>query len=521
MPKTSFLSLSFFFFFFFAQRSSTNLFTTSLPNIHHLKPTASGQKLMTSFDDTFSGFLDHYILLLAARFKAPIHTWNGRTTSGLIDDPASTAWTMVSRCVQEVMNASSTQTPSERQQLKHVDVALFTPQVCRERAMYLQWRIQKEERARKESKKTRKSKKGGEEEANGGPSSFDVTKDSLSNDVMSLFDAVRRNLPSALLERDSGSDSDSDTDEDNNLDVVDVDLARKRVAAAAKKGGEVSAFYLQAGTIVDVPMRSDEQVKQDREMAKARDAMLSKVQDMQTDFFNKYRRWVDVPADLMDAPPVMTMPIGRADGPEPRPVPPLNAGHPLHHHTSSSLPSASVGRTTHSHPPPPHSQVETPTTPPSGFGSAATATTMPSDASEMLQELKRRMNVDRPSRPSAMTDEGIEAMYANSAPPPPMDVHLPGGPFSSSRPDSTLTGKTTMPPSTSSSSPTASPPQALRGSGAAVSRFGGQPSASAPVPHSGTASSTSSNVHKVTKETAAPTVAGRRAGRLQVLEYDD
>eukprot|EP00796_Vickermania_ingenoplastis_P004952 gene4953-3553_t len=402
---------------------------------------------MSSFDDSFSTFVDHYILLLAARYKAPIHTWTGRSATQMpfSADPASDAWALVAKSVQEVMTSARTQTPAERQQLKHVDVGFFTPRVCRERAMYLQWKIHKAEASR-----PTKAKKGGgggaEAEAppEQGPSSFDVTKHSLKNDVTALFDAVRRNLPSAAVDASSSSGEDADGD----VAIVDVDACRGKRA----KSDEVSAFHLQASTIVKVAMRSDEEVRRDADMAKARDALLTRIQEMQTEFFTQHRRWVDVPVELLDAPPVMS---------GPPPTAPAQAEAPTHTHTRDAAPPAEMN----------------------------------SDAAEMMQELKRRIHFNRPARPSAMTDEGIEQMYANSVVPSELE-DLP-----------TSLGASHKPPPTGAAAAAAVMPRLPLPRGAPRS------------PAAAIATSSSSSVHKVTKETAAPAPAGPgRRSRLQIID---
>lgn len=366
---------------------------------------------MASLDDaSFSSFIDHYILLLSARFNAPIHTWTGRITTraNAADDPSFAAWRLVSRSVQDVLSSTGTQTPQEREQLKHIDPGMFTPQVCRERAMYLQWKIQKTAADRKqrrdpgalEAKKKAASSPG---TAANKPSTFDVTKQ--TSEISDLLKAVRNQLPSVAV--DSSSDDDGDD-------------------------GEVEAFFLQSSNIVNVPMRTDDQVQRDLEVSTARDAMLAKIQDMQAEFFEKHRRWVDVPANVLDAPPAVSSPSNaRAQ-------------------------------------------------------SQAAAAASAKETSELLQELRKHVSVQRPSRPSAMSDEAIEKMFSNSLPPA-----------------SPMEGVTLVPHPREPSPrlPAVQPQQ--------------QPPRTSPMTSNG------NQVHKVVKETPAPDAARRRADRWQIKEYDD
>lgn len=188
-------------------------------------------------EDSYSDFLDHFILLLAARFHAPLHTWDG-VRHPLLGSDATVAWQLVSRNVQLLLSAQACQTSAEKQELKHVEPHFFTPRVCRERAMYLKWKIQKQ-------KERRRKNRAGKQECDasdspmlrsalsdpsrtvGGHSSFDITKDSLTEKVTSLYDAVRQHLPSSLLE-DSESDDDADEEEEEEEGAVDGDEEKIR-----------------------------------------------------------------------------------------------------------------------------------------------------------------------------------------------------------------------------------------------------------------------------------------------------
>lgn len=346
-------------------------------------------------NDSFSDFIDHFILVLAARFRAPLYTWDGVTLGG---KEASLAWNYVSRNVQLLLSTRACLTPAERQEVQHVDPLYFTPSVCRERVMYLQWKLKEERKAKKlleasvnaSQPAPTLSTSTAAGQAPPAPSTFDITKDSLTDTVTNIYDSVRQLLPSSLLDPSEddeeeeeqntharedhlgneaplpsslsssstlpkpaphvgGTGTDRDRKEEEE-DVVpnDVDAIRRgakqffrpptfqppsppcaeargdakplstdgAVQEDEKKSVEpekntrkpkdegLTSFQLEASHIVRVPMRSDAQVQREKEVALARDAMLTKMQDMQTAFFQQFRRWVDLPEDLLEDPPL-------------------------------------------------------------------------------------------------------------------------------------------------------------------------------------------------------------------------
>lgn len=458
---------------------------------------------MSSFDDSFSTFIDHYILLLAARFRAPIHTWVPNCTSShgkpSTVDAASMSWAMVAKNVQAMLVCSAAQTPSERQQLKHVEVRFFTPQVCRERAMYLQWKLQKEAK-KKEPAPTAKDKVSG---TSAPPSSFDVTKDSLANDIRDLFEVVRQQLPSAVLETSSDDEaSEEDSSSGDDAKPVDVDELWK----SSKKGGhnsgdKVSALHLQAKNIMNVNVRSDEQVAKEREIASARDAMLTKVQAMQVEFFSKFKRWIDVPLEMTSAV--------KAAGEEKEEEAAKGR---------STSPFASPPTQQHSKKLPSLSQRSAPST-------SSSRPTAPSEASEMIEALRQRFrsSASRAHRTSMPNEEeqeeqGVYFRYRPSAgvgekalgqglPYPP----FPGGDDLDLPPDSPY-----VLPYKPRQGPVAGEPNevklsALPGGGGPR----GMGTAGPRVPIAG------KNVFTVTKETPAPKLEGRRAERARIIEYED
>lgn len=210
-----------------------------------------------------ASFVDNYILILTARFGAPLSGDDGG------EHPA---WSLVSEAVQAAL--AGPRTDAERRQLANVDLGVYSPRVCRGRALYLK---QNEAQCHSEAAAPVTAPVGNSSGAArrlDGESSFDITHDSLRGDVSLIYAAVRRQLPSAALDAadDSGGGGETEVERDAGLSVFDV--------------------------FVPTP----EEQRRDAALAGARDEFLSQVQRLQAAFFEKHRRWVDVPADLLDAP---------------------------------------------------------------------------------------------------------------------------------------------------------------------------------------------------------------------------
>lgn len=234
---------------------------------------------------TLGTFVDHYILLLAARYGAPFLS---DSAEDILSDPnmaASTGvaeqWEWVADDLQKCLRHP--RTTAEHRQLQHLDVCAFTATVCRERATYLNWqhRQNAEERRSRLPRSQAKlaSASMAPPTADGErPSGYDVTRDSIARDVSSIFEAVRRALPSAVV------DEKAEEDEDGWESPVG--------------GGMVSPG------VVPIPLSGPEESQRNRALAAARDTLLDKVQQLQAEFYAAHHRWVDVPDTILDPPPL-------------------------------------------------------------------------------------------------------------------------------------------------------------------------------------------------------------------------
>ncbi|EAN92140.1 hypothetical protein C3747_73g28 [Trypanosoma cruzi] len=352
---------------------------------------------MPGFNQGFSAFIDNYILLLAARFHAPLDAVS--FFEGDPDEP----WEKVAHCVRDAL--LHPQTEDERREVAHVDFSLFDAQLCRERALYFTWRL-REEAANDATKSAAaagasariqitQKMSGKPKNRAAAPSQFDITRDSLRDEVERIYTAVRKNLPSTFGLRppengaannsrgnddvgeqlgNSGTDEDDD-DDDEALDAVEFSL------------------------------RSEEEMKRDVAIAEAREALLVKIQEMQAEFFAQHRRWIDVPFDI-DVVPTH----GKAvDGVVPELPPGAKAAD--HQPLSKSAMREALA----------------PAYTPAVSQKKKTTSTVKEDEAEsplnagiaspahLLEALRRSIHVNRPPRPSQMREEDYEADYGDFA----------------------------------------------------------------------------------------------------------
>ncbi|EPY25008.1 hypothetical protein STCU_06889 [Strigomonas culicis] len=222
----------------------------------------------------FSSFVDHYILLLAARYHAPVEDEEAAAPGHA---EADAAWQQVARALQHALHGPLT--AEERREMRLVDVSLFTAPIVRQRAQYLRWHYA--EKAGQE-RRERRAKRGA-------PHPFDITRDSIKTDVEAIYAVVRAQLPSTLVV--AVDETDSETEEED----VDENKIRHRHAnpeRAPLAPVELPA-YLQASA-------ADQQ--RDAAFGLARDAFLTTIQKLQADFYQTHKRWVDVPGDVLDRP---------------------------------------------------------------------------------------------------------------------------------------------------------------------------------------------------------------------------
>ncbi|RNF05319.1 uncharacterized protein Tco025E_07795 [Trypanosoma conorhini] len=341
---------------------------------------------MTAFSQGFNSFIDNYILLLAARFNAPLDA--ASLSEGDHDDP----WEKVSRCVRDVLFHPLTE--AEKREVAHVDVSLFDAQACRGRALYFQWRLQEDAAAAATARKADAAPGAplqSTKEMNGGgsvhavaPAPFDITKDSLRDEVERIYTTVRMNLPSTFALPSSADGAASNHGEDGGSGEGDA--------------GEGEEEVLDA---VDFPLRTEDEVQRDLAIAEARDALLTKVQQMQAEFYAQHRRWVDVPLDMDLAP----LPKNAVERSTLEPPTGANAAErqPL---SKSAMREALMSENTRASP-----EDKMPT--PAKMGNAAEVPvgSGADSPTHLFEALKRSVHVNRPPRPSQMREEDYRADY--------------------------------------------------------------------------------------------------------------
>jgi hypothetical protein len=448
--------------------------------------------------DSFSSYIDHLILLLAARFQAPLEVSTeellSRVHGEAVDDLAD-PWTLVARTVQ--MNLSSPQTPQERLSMRHLDIHHFSPSVCRERARYMQWKLGEDSRRHQENRRAVRAAAAVAAQQNTAPSvkatagaareeagatSFDITRDSLRNDVSRLYALVRQSLPSTL---EDDADGDGDTEE-----TVPYGFTDSATATAA----ETSSVSVQ---VREVFVRTEEERLRDEQVARAREEFLSQIQALQTVYYNKYRRWMDAPENVLEPPPpsllatevkatVATMSSSHSSRKLSLSV---NGGDGAAQKTTINGSSRQLG--SHSEADERAALLAALKATPSSTGSAVAAPPpkIRSGAHPTVAAMRRQVYLQRPPRPSAVPEEALEDVYSTAA--APEAVHT----------TTTTLLKESVKPTV------AAPAAAILSGGAAEGKV--VAAASPPAPAAASVAA---------KETAPP--VGRR-GRWQIVEYDD
>ncbi|CAJ1993441.1 hypothetical protein conserved [Leishmania donovani] len=427
--------------------------------------------------DSFSTYIDHLILLLAARFHAPLDvSVEELLPSSLnLSAEAQCPWELVACSVQQALRTP--QTAQERLLMRHLDVHHFSASVCRERARYMQWKLQECRRRRGEKQQlvqsaavpsaartNTSSTAAANAIAAGQP--CDVTCTSLHNDACSLYKLVRQSLPCTL----GGTESDDDDNEDAQAPTASV----KSVAFAS----EPSAFE----RVHEVFMRTPSEQERDELVARARDEFLSQVQALQSAYYDKYHRWMDVPASVLDPPPASSKQPASTDAAAAA----FESAAPQH--GSESERAALLGALGAAAPPPPRPRTQANYTNTSG---AADRTEKPHTLASMLRQVQLR----RPLRPSAVPDDVLESMYRARA-------ESEGAPKNLC----VSSGLRSSPPAAS----TSATPSFAVGSADAITAEA--------VAVASSSSQPSSSVAAVRKDTVPP--ASRR-GRWQIVEYDD
>ncbi|SCU70706.1 uncharacterized protein TEOVI_000228000 [Trypanosoma equiperdum] len=414
---------------------------------------------MQHINHRFSYFIDNYILLLAERFGIPLSTEAPSERSGGddvddIDGSGLAKWEQVAECVREAL--SRPKTAEERQALLHVDVSMLDAKVCRGRLQYLIWQAER-------------SVEGGVGERIKGKESpsfsvFNITRDSLRDKIQGIYASVRDRLPSTIAPRRNHNGNSTgpavQSGSQGDKDVMDYD-----------SDGDGSEGSLH---VVDVVLPTEAEARRNRVVAEARDDLLSKIQKMQLDFFEKHRRWVDVPFDFDTAP---------NDGSGPEETSPQSDSTGLS--KSAAREALENGTPTRL---PPSSEMPEPTMRNELAGESDGRKLDP--IMSLFNALREDRRVGRPPRPSQMREEDYEKQYVHASTMPSAPAGFPNA----------LDGQT-------------------------IRRFNGRPStesvrtpepekpANEPLP----IKNTISNGGAVTHEGRAPQL---RANRWNVVEYD-
>ncbi|KAG5464637.1 hypothetical protein LSCM4_00077 [Leishmania orientalis] len=425
---------------------------------------------MSADSNSFSTYIDHLILLLAARFHAPLNVSVEDPLPSGVNAPAESQspWELVARAVQQALRAP--QTEQERRLVRQLDVHLFSASVCRERARYMQWKLQEIPRLRGDQQQLSPSSRmlaadaankssavAASPTAAGQP--YDVTRRSLHEEVRSLYALVRQSLPSTLGDTESGDEGDAQ--------------APASLVQSAAPASEPSVF----ASVREVFVRTPAERERDEQVARARDEFLSEVQALQSAYYDKYRRWMDVPESILDPPPYARKQLANANGAASAPESDSGSQRAASREALGAAAPLSLHLTAQAN------RIN---------GSAA------ADGSERLDTLAsvfRQIQLQRPLRPSAVPDDLLERMYCVHA---ESEEGLENRSSASDWRSSVLSAFTSMPPSLAGAS--------------ADTIVAGAVSAAPPSPQP------PSSAAAARKDTAPP--ASRR-GRWQIVEYDD
>ena len=177
-----------------------------------------------------SAFVDNLIVISAARYGAQIADESNTDQE---------KWHLVAQAVQSVLLHPHNE--DERLMLRHIEVSKFSAEVCHHRAAYLLWKAKRSEASAQR------------------PSTFNITRDSIADEIGLLYKSVKQNLPTISLDID-----DSGHEE------------------------EIHQFAV----------KSEEDVRRDQRLAEAEDDFMRSVQELQTEFYAKHKKWVEVPINL-------------------------------------------------------------------------------------------------------------------------------------------------------------------------------------------------------------------------------
>eukprot|EP00744_Colponema_vietnamica_P009820 GILI01013939.1.p1 GENE.GILI01013939.1~~GILI01013939.1.p1 ORF type:complete len:439 (-),score=99.25 GILI01013939.1:195-1442(-) len=234
--------------------------------------------------------IDDLIMLLACRYSANPHfleEMEGEEVGAatLASRAAYVAqqvrsWALVAEGVR--LHLRHPLTEEERTYVRHIDVDLFTADMCKNRAQYALWReqqrIEREGAAKQASAADKKSAVSG----------FSVTKHSIHDQVARLYEQVRSSLPSC-----------DDVELSESEDEAEADKVAESGAPANPTAPEGGSGKNPFDKLKQFSLKSQADVERDIALAKAEEELLAQFAALQQEHFKKTRRWVDVPQELL------------------------------------------------------------------------------------------------------------------------------------------------------------------------------------------------------------------------------
>lgn len=449
--------------------------------------------------ESFGTYIDHLILLLAARFQAPLEVSTEELLSPVDGTTEYDPWELVARTIQ--LSLCGPQTPQERLYMRQLDVCHFSAPVCRERARYVRWKLSEGQRNGRAVKPASSGAAGAQTataraDANAAAPearTFDVTRDSLHRDVTALYALVRQSLPSTLDNDDEKEESDAEDGD------TPHDSAHPTETAAAAQVNTAAANALSS-QIHEVFVRTAEERHRDEQVAHARDEFLSQIQALQMVYYNKYHRWMDAPENVLE-PPQTAVATASSSRRSSMSVHGAAAASPAAAHRSRQekqtseeeeeeraalLAALSSVRSGH---PAPHTQP-----------ASVPTSNVRTGAHPAIATMRRQVHLQRPLRPSAVPDDALESLHRAHPESRAARRESGGGGSNSGSLGASRKGLVA--------------PAATTAASAAFSAA--MHATAAPTP--GVAAAQATHVTPAMKETAPPV---SRRGRWQIVEYGD
>ena len=244
-------------------------FYTRTQILHESPATMPSSAPLTKADYGYAQSIDDLIILLACRYGADPDAFDcdEEELSPAEEAAQQRAWALVAEGVRNHLRHPLT--AEERSYVRHIDVDLFTADMCVARAQCALWRA--EQRREADAKRAQKT---------AGGNGFNIIHHSIRAEVARLYDQVRSNIPSCGDIPSSSSSSCGDDDGDN------------------EDSNEKANPFLK---VHQFAVKSAAEVERDVALAKAEEDLLAQFASLQQEHFKRTRRWVDVPATVMAA----------------------------------------------------------------------------------------------------------------------------------------------------------------------------------------------------------------------------